>query len=283
MDKWVLRKPARAIPRGRVEVARLLDRGPPSARIVAVVGHELRAPLAAALLYMKIAERHLYPDVTGTPARTALATARQEIMRVERLVGRVIELQRLGHPVLHSAWVDLGEVVRETVHRNLLGDVSAQVTLEAGPGALAGWWDEGAVEQIVQNLLSNALKFGAGRPILVTVGPAPGGGARISVRDQGVGISAADRERIFKRSVRSPADKSGGLGLGLWLVRQLAEAHGGKVIVRSRVRKGSTFTVTLRPLMPLWTERRGPAAITAGATRLPSALEAVPEKTAEAV
>jgi signal transduction histidine kinase len=173
--------------------------------------------------------------------------------------------------------------VRETVHRNLLGDVSAQVTLEAGPGALVPPPREGAVEQIVQNLLSNALKFGAGRPILVTVGPAPGG-ARISVRDQGVGISAADRERIFKRAVRSPADKSGGLGLGLWLVRQLAEAHGGKVTVRSRVRKGSTFTVTLRPLVPLWTERRrGPAAITAGATRLPSALEAVPEKTAEAV
>src|SRR5215831_2147336 len=179
MEKWLPRKPARSIPRGRVQVARLLDRGPPSARMVAAVGHELRAPLAAALLYMKIAERHLYPGVPGTPARTALATAREEIMRLERLVGRVIELQRLGHPVLRSNWVDLGDVVRETVHRNLLGDVSAQVTL----------------------------------------GPAPGG-VRISVRDQGVGINAADRERIFKRAVRAPAEHAGGLGLGLWLVRQ---------------------------------------------------------------
>src|SRR5262245_1910709 len=158
MEKWMPRKPARSTPRGRVEMARLLDRGPPSARVVAVVGHELRAPLAAALLYMKIAERHIFPDLTSGPARTALATAREEIMRMERLVGRVIELQRLGHAVLRPAWVDVGELVRETVRRSLLGDVSAQVTLEAAPGALAGPWDPGAVEQIVQNLLSNALK-----------------------------------------------------------------------------------------------------------------------------
>jgi len=238
---------------------------------------------------MKIAERHIFPGVPGTPARTALATAREEILRIERLVGRVIELQRLGHPVLHPSWIDVGEVVRETVRRNLMGDVSAQVTLEAAPGALAGWWDQAAVEQIVQNLLSNALKFGSGRPVLVTVGPVPGG-VRLTVRDQGVGIHAADRERIFKRSVRAPASASGGLGLGLWLVKELAEAHGGKVAVRSRPRKGSTFTVTLRPLMPIWTSRRQQRTLAPTATpangapaALARSLAPVPVKAVEAV
>jgi signal transduction histidine kinase len=284
MEKWVPRKPARPVPRARSVVAgrRLLDRGPPAAQMVAVVGHEIRAPLAAALLYMKIVERHLVPGVAAASARTALATARDELMRAERLCGRVIELQKLGHPVLRPHFLDIGEVVRQTVRRSLLGDVAAQVTLEAAPGTLLDWWDEGAVEQILQNLLSNAIKFGAGRPIMVAVGPVTGG-ARIVVRDQGIGISAADRERIFRRAVHAPVDRAGGLGLGLWLVKELSEAHGGKVAVRSRPRRGSTFTVTLRPVRPVLSGANQAALPSGPPTTLSRTLQTLPQKAAQAV
>jgi signal transduction histidine kinase len=212
-----------------------------------VVGHELRAPLATALMYMGIVERRIEAGAGGSALRSALAVAREELLRIERLIVRVTELQRLGRPVLRPRQVDVGRVVGASVRRALFGDAAAQVKLVAAPRPMVGWWDDAAVEQIVQNLLSNALKFGAGRPIQVAVEPTSDG-ARVVVRDQGIGIRPADLERIFRRDVRAPVERNGGLGLGLWLVRALAEAHRGRVTVQSRPGEGSTFTVLLRPL-----------------------------------
>jgi signal transduction histidine kinase len=231
----------------RIGPARLAGREPLSARLAAVVGHELRAPLATALMYMGILERQIDAGVGGASLRSALAVAREELLRIERLIVRVTELQRLGRPVLRPRLVDIGRIVDATVRRALLGDPTSRVTVSAAPRGLNGWWDDAAIEQIVQNLLSNALKFGAGRPIRITVEPAAEG-VRLVVRDRGIGISASDLERIFRCHVRAPVERSGGLGLGLWLVRALAEAHGGKVTVQSRLGQGSTFTVALRPL-----------------------------------
>jgi signal transduction histidine kinase len=226
--------------------------GPPSAEMVAVVGHEIRGPLAAALVYMSIIERKIASGPAGQPVRSALSAAQGEILRTERLVARMIELERLGYAVMHPRRVDLGLVVREAVRRTLVSDPSARINVEAAPCALLGSWDDAAIEQIMQNLLSNALKFGGGRPVRVAFGPF-GSGACLVVEDRGAGIAATDRDRIFGRFVRSPAQRSGGLGLGLWLVRQLAEAHRGKVTVHSRRGRGSTFIVTLRPFLPLHT------------------------------
>jgi signal transduction histidine kinase len=248
------RAPALKAPRApgrshRIIRPRLHGREPLSAQLAAVVGHELRAPLATALMYMGIVDRQINGGGRGAAARAALAVAREQILRIERLVVRVTELQRLGRPVLSARMVDVGTVVTETVRRVLLGDAAAQVTVSASSRGLTDWWDDAAVEQIVQNLLSNALKFGAGRPVRVAVEPWTYG-VRISVRDRGVGIRAADLERIFRCHVRAPLERSGGLGLGLWLVRSLAEAHRGRVTVQSRPGQGSTFTVVLRPLPP---------------------------------
>jgi signal transduction histidine kinase len=233
----------------RLTRTRLHGREPLSARLAAVVGHELRAPLATALMYMGIVERQIDAGARGAAVRSALAVAREEILRIERLIVRVTELQRLGRPVLAPRLVDAGRVVTDAVRRSMLGEAAAEVTVAAASRGLTDWWDDAAVEQIVQNLLSNALKFGAGRPVKISVEPSSFG-ARLVVRDKGVGIHAADLERIFRCNVRAPADRSGGLGLGLWLVRALAEAHGGRVTVQSRPGQGATFTVMLRPLPP---------------------------------
>jgi signal transduction histidine kinase len=252
MEKWTTtsRKPPKPAPRLRTELlGKRIQRGPLSARVVAVVGHEIRSPLAAALVYMNIAERSIYPGNPGTPARNALATARAEILRVERLVGRVMELEQYGHPVLRPVFIDAVEVVRGTIARATLGETATRVVLSCGHEDMSDWWDEDALEQMAHNLISNALKFGQGRPVQVSMGRTSTG-LRLVVQDQGRGISATDRDRIFKKRVRAPAHRSGGLGLGLWLVQQLATAHGGKVAVYTRPSKGSTFTVTVRP-MPL--------------------------------
>jgi len=114
------------------------------------------------------------------------------------------------------------------------------------------------VEQIIGNLLSNALNFGLGRPIRIEVKPAEYG-VHISVRDHGIGVCPADQEWIFERNRHARPEEGGGLGLGLWLVRELASAHGGWVTLESRKGRGSTFTVFLRTERPLGDESCLPA------------------------
>jgi signal transduction histidine kinase len=219
------------------------------AQVTSLVNHELSSPLATALLYIGIAEGHCAAG-PGGQARSALSVARAEIQRLKQLVDRVTELEQLGHAVLRPAMVDLGAVVADTVERAMLPDANGEspVTVEA-PRGLVGWWDDVAVGQIVINLLSNALKFGHGGAVRVVV-RASGDHAWISVQDNGVGVRPADRERIFERHACVPPDQGGGLGLGLWLVRELATAHGGRAGVHSRPGQGATFVVHLRAMPP---------------------------------
>jgi len=215
-------------------------------RAVALVGHELRTPLAAALLYLDIADRRAGAGADTATVRAALTVARSEVQRLDQLVRRVMELERFGRAVMHPGRCNLGEVVRHAIQRALKVYRTAQLRFDIAEGdGLVGWWDATDVEQIVQNLISNALRFGKGHPVQVTLEITPSG-VRLMVRDRGIGIGHADRERIFRRYVRSAS--GGGLGLGLWLVRELAHAHGGDVQLRSRPGRGSVFTVTLRPL-----------------------------------
>ena len=226
---------------------------PGSVETTALVGHELSTPIATALLYIRIAECHVAG--AGAPnglARSALGVARAEVERLKCLVDRVIEIERLGRAVVRPQSVDLGAVVRGTVERALGAVVDAglraAVSVDA-PSGFVGWWDDAAVERIVRNLLSNALKFGEGRAVRVALAPTPEG-ARIVVRDGGIGLATEDRERIFERHARAPVGEGGGLGLGLWLVRELALAHGGRVSVESRPGQGATFSVLLPELSP---------------------------------
>jgi signal transduction histidine kinase len=108
-----------------------------------------------------------------------------------------------------------------------------------------GRWDRLRLEQVLENLLSNAFKYGAGQPVEVVVGGGEGR-ALLSVQDGGVGIAAADVERIFGRFERAaPTRNFGGLGLGLYIARQIVEAHGGSIRLESSPGQGTTFTVDL--------------------------------------
>jgi signal transduction histidine kinase len=110
---------------------------------------------------------------------------------------------------------------------------------------VVGSWDRLRVETVVTNLVSNALKFGGGKPVEVSLRRA-GEVARLSVTDRGIGIAPEEQGRIFEKfECAVPRRHYGGFGLGLWIVRQLVVAHGGTVRVDSQEGHGSTFTVDL--------------------------------------
>jgi signal transduction histidine kinase len=128
-------------------------------------------------------------------------------------------------------------------------------------GPVIGRWDSTRLDQVVTNLISNACKYGQGKPIEVTVrGDAEI--ARLAVRDRGIGIAAKEQGRIFERFERlDDAGRVPGTGLGLWITREIVEAHGGRIRVDSEPGDGATFIVELWRAGP---RRKTPRKLAAG-------------------
>jgi signal transduction histidine kinase len=117
--------------------------------------------------------------------------------------------------------------------------------LVSAPDPVRGTWDAGRIDQVVTNLVSNALKYGAGRPIEVSIRAEPPRGV-VVVRDYGLGIANDDQDRVFGPFARAvPARHYAGLGLGLWISQQIAQASGGLITMESRLGEGSTFRLEL--------------------------------------
>ena len=217
--------------------------------VIATIGHELRNPLAPVFLQMS----RLIEEVrAGEAARRGdvWLTGQLEVAmaRLEGLLAtldRLLEASRPGRLGLQLEEVDLAEVVRQVVGgmRPAFDAARSELRVEA-PGPVRGLWDPVRLQQIVHNLLSNALRYGAGSPVDVRVSMAD---AQVSlvVQDRGVGIAPEDLERIFLRYERATEGSRDGFGLGLWIVRRLCQAMGGNVAVDSRLGEGSRFTVTL--------------------------------------
>jgi signal transduction histidine kinase len=151
--------------------------------------------------------------------------------------------------VLDTEELDLAKLVREVVERHADQATAAgcAVSLCVDEGA-TGQWDRQRLDRVVTNLVSNALKFGRGQPVEVRV-HADGEHARFTVKDAGIGISAEAQQRLFRRFQRVHGSQHAGTGLGLYIVRQLVEAHGGTIHVQSRAGEGAEFTVEL-PRIP---------------------------------
>ncbi len=141
--------------------------------------------------------------------------------------------------------VDLAEVAtRMVAHAGVLArQAETEIVLDAT--TTIGSWDRFRVETVVSNLLSNAIKFGGGAPVEVSV-KSDGLDARLTIADRGAGISPEDQARIFERFERAVSERHyGGFGLGLWISRQIVEAHGGTIRVASKPGEGSVFVVSL--------------------------------------
>ncbi len=221
---------------------------------VAVASHELRTPLTSLQFAVQATLRLARQGTEISPAFIdMLTTAERQTRRLRRLVDLLLDVARLDADRLEvvRAPVDLAAIARDVVstfqHEALAAGCA--LTLHAG-APVTGLWDAGRLEQILSNLLANAIKYGARRPIEVTVDEAAGR-ARLVVRDHGIGIPLDRQPRIFERFERAvPREHYGGFGLGLYIVRLIVEALGGTVGVHSAPDAGSTFTVELPQAPP---------------------------------
>lgn len=215
---------------------------------LSVASHELNTPLTTLKIQVGTLARS-NPDVR---LATALAAIRRQIERMEQLVENLLDVSRLGQGrmAIEPAPMDLVELVREVTDRFGEQLQRASCTLRlAQHEPIRGDWDRARLDQVLTNLLANAIKFGAGQPIEVDVGER-GCTAWFRVRDHGIGIEASDVQRIFDRFERAvPTRHYGGLGLGLFISRQIVESHGGTIRVESQPGDGAAFTVEL-PIAP---------------------------------
>jgi signal transduction histidine kinase len=204
-----------------------------------VASHELRTPLTA--LTLQVQRLRIRPEGR---LEQRLPLIEQQVLRLNSLVDSLFDVSAIRSeavaPVL--APVDLERFVRDCVERAqpLAADAGSTLELTVQAGSV-GQWDAAYLDRILTNLLANAIKYGLGKPIHVTVRR-----AEILVRDEGLGISEADQARIFERFERAvPARNYGGLGVGLWLARELVRRLGGELSVTSAPGKGAEFRVRL--------------------------------------
>jgi signal transduction histidine kinase len=213
-----------------------------------IAAHELRTPLTPLQLQLTTAIRTLAKSDTGDPQLLAkLDTASRQTQRLAKLVETLLDLSKIrsGQLSLVPEEVDLGEIAQELVDRFTEQAERAKCTLVLRRARAVGRWDRVHLAQVLSHLLTNALKYGAGKPIEITVAP-EATVAKLTVRDHGIGIAPADLHRVFHRFGRAVSPRYyGGLGLGLYITRQIVLAHGGDLRVRSRLGEGATFTVTL--------------------------------------
>ncbi len=222
---------------------------------IMLAAHELRTPMTTVYLQLESALRQIDEVVERRSARMRKALIACE--RMNTLIDELLDVSRIGtnRLQLHLSQVDLAQVAHEVIERLTPAATTAgsSLTLDA-QGPVVGPWDAGRLDQVVTNLLNNAIKFGSGKPIAVTVALVDGR-AELRVRDHGPGIAPADQTRIFEKFERAVSARHfGGFGLGLWIVRQIVEALGGRVHTVSALGSGSTFVVEL-PCTPPATER----------------------------
>jgi signal transduction histidine kinase len=215
---------------------------------LSIVSHELRTPLTSLRLGIDHVQRLVDGGADAASISARLDSAARRVGRLTSLVDQILDVSRIeaGVLALDRRSVDLAEVARSVVERLERAAASASCAIELRTREnVVGEWDRRAIEQVVANLVSNALKYGAGKPVAVET-MALGGTATLRVRDQGIGVAPEDVARLFERFGRVVSPRHyGGLGLGLYIARRLVEAHGGTIGVASERNVGSTFTVRL--------------------------------------
>ncbi|WP_163999654.1 protein kinase domain-containing protein [Pyxidicoccus caerfyrddinensis] len=220
---------------------------------LSIAAHELKTPLTSLQLHIQGlqsqvragTQKPLAPEKLGAK----LESAYSQTQRLGRLVNDLLDISRIAQGQLHIKLedVDLVALVKGQLERSreALTRAECPARLHTSAPAMVGRWDAMRLEQVVGNLLANAMKYGAGKPIDIDLEESDGV-IRLKVSDFGIGIAEEDRERIFERFERAVSVRHyGGFGLGLWIVREIVQALGGTIDVESTPGQGSTFTVTL--------------------------------------
>lgn len=221
---------------------------------ISIASHELKTPITAIKLHTQMVKRNSAkfrdPEELRKFHKDHIDHTEVLTRRLERLVDDMLDISRIkaGRLTVFKELVDINDIVKEVVLR--LKD-----QFKAIPGSTpdinyglqtSGVWDKHRIDQVVTNLLTNALKYGDGKKITVTTTSTPTT-VSIIVKDNGIGIAPEFHDKIFKRFDRGGIGSKGitGLGLGLYITQKIVELHSGTIRVQSEPGKGSTFTVEL--------------------------------------
>ncbi|MFL5346017.1 MAG: PAS domain-containing protein [Hyalangium sp.] len=222
-----------------------------------VASHELKTPLTPLSLKLQMLSRVAQAELSSITARRLqrdVEVMHRQVNRLAELMDDLLDVSRItaGQLHLNPESVDLCVLTREVSARFTPQATRAGCRLQVELGCEAlGQWDPLRLEQVVSNLLSNAIKYGAGRPIHIRAETA-GNRARLTVRDEGIGIAPEALGRIFHKFERAVSERNyGGLGLGLFITRQIVEASGGSIQVESQLGRGATFIVELPLARPV--------------------------------
>ncbi|MNZ36452.1 Signal transduction histidine-protein kinase BarA [compost metagenome] len=219
---------------------------------MSIVAHEVRTPLNGLILETQLRKMHLARDnaaaFTLDKMHAMVDRDERQIKSLIRLIEDMLDVSRIrtGKLSIRPTRVDLSTLVRELLHNfsQQIDAAEASVSLDATQPVI-GNWDEFRIEQVISNLLTNALRYGAKSPISVKV-YSEGGQALVDVQDRGIGISEENQKRIFQQFERVSARHAvAGLGLGLFISEQIVAAHGGTITVQSRIGEGALFRVCL--------------------------------------
>lgn len=210
---------------------------------LSVASHELKTPLTALRLQLDALAKEL-----SDPAARRLKIALSQISRLSRLIEELLDVTRISDGNFRLELeenVDLVGVVHDVVERmkGRIERAQAEVKIDA-PEKLTGHWDRERLDEVVEHLLANALKFAPRHPVEISLS-GDKDTVRFEMRDHGIGIPRAAQERIFGRFERAVSRNYGGLGLGLYIVREILHAHGGRVWAEPPQGEGAKFVFEL--------------------------------------
>ena len=237
----------------RQQVAELREAVRARDDFIAVAAHELRNPMTPIMAVADLALKAAHDAGSACPPRVATLLERMQLLAQDFIQRStlLLDVSRIEAGLrLEPSATDLSALVRSVAGKYdaVAARAGSPVELDIEDGA-AGWVDPLAAGQVVENLLSNALKFGMGKPVTLRL-RLDGQSARLDVQDRGIGMTPGQQARLFGRFEQVVAQhRSSGFGIGLWFANRLAAAMGGRIAVSGGPGEGSTFTVTL-PLPP---------------------------------
>jgi signal transduction histidine kinase len=213
---------------------------------LSIASHELKTPVTSLRLQLDGIARRMRAEGEAVPPW--IGVAQRQVRRIEALIGQLLDVTRIreGRLALEIGDVDLASVGRDAAERLSpeLERAGNTLELDLAPGVV-GRWDAGRLDQVVTNLLTNAAKYAPGTAVSVRVRAGPGS-ALLEVEDAGAGVPEALRPRVFEAFERGTTPRAvSGLGLGLFIVRQIVEAHGGTVQLEQAPSGGARFVIEI--------------------------------------
>jgi signal transduction histidine kinase len=212
---------------------------------IGMASHELRTPLTAILLHCARLKGGFKPEMV------ALSVSRMErcAHSINSLISNLLDVSKIQHGdiKLDPEPINLYELVSDLENRlrELSEQADCQVQVDCEGNPIIGNWDRACLETVIMNLLTNAFKYGRGKPVVIQLAKVHDK-AFVTIKDQGVGIAPEDQHRIFEQFQRAGTKRfAPGLGLGLWIVQRILSTMGGHIEVDSQPQQGAAFTVAL--------------------------------------